>query len=101
MKNRNNQLTAILFVVAFALASIVQAGPRLDGGPIRPPANEAPYPDGGPIRPLANEAPEPDGGPTHQSSTARAHAHREANPEGETLPAITVHTTDSVKRAKT
>ena len=43
MKNRNTQLTAILFVVAFALASIVQAGPRLDGGPIRPPANEAPY----------------------------------------------------------
>jgi len=48
MKNRNNQLTAILFVLALALAPIVQAGPRPDGGPIRPPANEAPYPDGGP-----------------------------------------------------
>ena len=48
MKNRNTQLTAILFVVALALAPIVQAGPRLDGGPIRPPANEAPSPDGGP-----------------------------------------------------
>jgi len=101
MKNRNNQLTAILFVLAFALASIVQAGPRLDGGPIRPPPNEAPSPDGGPIRPLANEAPEPDGGPAHQSSTARANANREAIPEGENLPAITVHTTDSVKRGKT
>ena len=37
MKNRNTQLTAILFVVAFALAPIVQAGPRPDGGPIRRP----------------------------------------------------------------
>jgi hypothetical protein len=40
MKNRNNQLTAILFVVAFALASIVQAGPRPDGGPISVVAND-------------------------------------------------------------
>ena len=48
MKNRNTQLTAILFVLAFALAGIVQATPSPDGGPIRPPANEAPYPDGGP-----------------------------------------------------
>ena len=48
MKNRNTQLTAVLFVIAFALAGIVQATPRLDGGPTRPPANEAPYPDGGP-----------------------------------------------------
>jgi hypothetical protein len=37
MKNRNNQLTAILFVVALALALIIQASPRPDGGPIRPP----------------------------------------------------------------
>ena len=48
MKNRNNQLTAVLFVLAFALVPIVQAGPRPDGGPTHPPANEAPYPDGGP-----------------------------------------------------
>jgi hypothetical protein len=48
MKNRNTQLTAILFVIAFALAGIVQAVPSPDGGPTHPPANEAPYPDGGP-----------------------------------------------------
>ena len=48
MKIRNTQLTAVLFVIAFALAGIVQATPRLDGGPTHPPANEAPYPDGGP-----------------------------------------------------
>jgi hypothetical protein len=33
MKNRNNQLTAMLFVLAFALAPIVQAKPSPDGGP--------------------------------------------------------------------
>jgi hypothetical protein len=48
MKNRNTQLTTILFVLAFALAGIVQAAPSPDGGPTHPPANEAPYPDGGP-----------------------------------------------------
>ena len=101
MKNRNIQLTAILFVIALALAPIVQAVPSPDGGPTRPPPNEAPSPDGGPIRPLANDAPEPDGGPAHQSSTARANANREAIPEGENRPVITIHTTDSVKRGKT
>jgi hypothetical protein len=39
MKNRNIQLTAILFVVALALTSIVQAGPRPDGGFVYLPAN--------------------------------------------------------------
>src|SRR5882724_10285143 len=87
MKNRNIQLTAVLFVLAFALAPTVQAGPRPDGGPTpRPPANEAPYPDGG---------------PAHQSSTARANANSEAIPEGENRPVITIHSTDSVKRGKT
>ena len=38
MKNRNTQLTAILFVVAFALGPIVQASPRPDGGPTHLPA---------------------------------------------------------------
>ena len=86
MKNRNTQLTAILFVIAFALAPIVQA---------------APSPDGGPIRLTANEAPVPDGGPAHQSSTARANANSEAIPEGENRPVITIHCTDSVTRGKT
>ena len=86
MKNRNTQLTAVLLVLAFALAGIVQAAPSPDGGPIRPPAKEAPVPDGG---------------PAHQSSTARANANREAIPEGENRPVITVHSIDSVKRGKT
>ena len=48
MKNRNTQLTAILFVLAFAFTAIVQAAPEPGGGPTRPPANEALRPDGGP-----------------------------------------------------
>lgn len=86
MKNRNNQLTAILFVVAFALGPIVQAGPRPDGGPTRPPANEAPRPDGGPVSLATND---------------RVSANSEAIPEGENLPAITIHSTGDVKRGKT
>lgn len=49
MKNRNTQLTAILFGVALALAPIAQAGPKPDGGPSHPPANEAPAPDDRPV----------------------------------------------------
>jgi hypothetical protein len=73
MKNRNNQLTATLFVVGLALAPIVQAGPRPDGGPTRPPANEAPNP--------------------------RVTANSEAIPEQG--PVITVHSTDNVTRGRT
>jgi len=40
MKNRNTQFTAILLVLAFALAPIVQARPGPSPGPTRPPANE-------------------------------------------------------------
>src|SRR6266481_7912668 len=49
MKNRNTQLTAVLFVVALALAPIVQAAQSLEGGPTRPLSIEAPRPDGGPV----------------------------------------------------
>ena len=85
MKNRNNQLTAILFVLAFALAPIVQARPGPSPGPTYPPPNEAPRPDGGPAS-LAND---------------RVSANSEAIPEGENRPVITIHSTDSVKRGKT
>jgi hypothetical protein len=82
MKNRNNQLTATLFVVALALAPIVQAGPKPDGGPTRPPPNEAPRPDGGPVSFSANP---------------RLTANSEAIPEDSV---ITIHTTDNVTRGK-
>jgi hypothetical protein len=83
MKNRNNQLTAILFVVAFAIAPMIQAAPSPDGGPTRPLAVEGPRPDGGPISVLAND---------HASTNG---------PEGENLPVITIHATGDVSRGKT
>ena len=40
MKHRKSIFTATVLVLAFALAPILQAGPRLDGGPVRMPAND-------------------------------------------------------------
>jgi hypothetical protein len=106
MKNRNTQLTAVLFVIAFALAPIVQAVPSPDGGPIRPPANEAPSPDGGPIRPPPNEAPRPDGGPVRPandrfSANSEASSAYSTSSQNETLPVITINSTGDVTRGKT
>jgi hypothetical protein len=76
MKNRNTKLTAVLFVVALALASIVQAGPAPGGGPTRPPpVNAAPTPVQWPPPPAGGEAVE--------------------------SPVITIHSTDNVTRGKT
>jgi hypothetical protein len=78
MKNRNIQITAVLFVVALAFAPIAQASPRLDGGPVHVAANEAPLPDGGPI-----SATDPSSHGTEQ------------------MPTITIHCTGDVSRGKT
>jgi hypothetical protein len=106
MKNRNKQLTAVLFVIAFALAPIVQAVPSPDGGPTRPPANEAPSPDGGPTRPPPNEAPRPDGGPVRPandrfSANSEASSAYSTSSQDETLPVITINSTGDVTRGKT
>src|SRR5580765_4033403 len=79
MKNRNNIYTITLVALAFALAPIVQAGQKPDGGP---------SPDGGP---------KPDGGPTYPFSAASSNA----DSDGENLPMITIHNTDNVIRGKT
>ena len=92
MKNRNTQLTAILFVIAFALAPILQAAPSPDGGPVRPPPNEAPRPDGGPVSLAANDR------DTANSEASFAYS---TSPEGEQRPVITIHSTDNVRRGKT
>ena len=47
MKSKH-PINSRVFVVALALVPIVQATPRLHGGPTHPPANEAPRFDGGP-----------------------------------------------------
>ena len=82
MKNRNNICT-ITLALAFALAPIVQAGQKPDGGP---------SPDGGP---------KPDGGPTYAFSTASSNANSDGENDGENLPMITIHSTDNVIRGKT
>ena len=78
MKNRNNVLTATLVVLAFAIAPVVKAEQHLEGGPTRPPANEAPRPDGGPV-----SAADP------------------TSPQDEQMPVITIHSTGDVTRGKT
>ena len=93
MKNRNNQVTAVLFVLAFALAPIVQADRSPEGGPTHLRANEAPSPDGGPTHLAANEAPSPDGGPVSATDPDSQLA--------EQMPAITIHSTGDVSRGKT
>ena len=77
MKNRNTQLTAILFVLAFALAPIVQAAPRPDGGPTHPAANEG------------------------VSANSEASSAYSTSPEGEQRPVITISSTGNVTRGKT
>src|SRR5262245_22618579 len=71
MKNRNKQLTAVLFVVALALAPIIQA------------------------------APQPDGGPSSLAANDRVSANSEATPEVESRPVITIYSTGNVTRGKT
>ena len=79
MKNRNTQLTAVLFVLAFALAPIVQAAPRPDGGPV-------------PVRPPPSEG---------VSANSEASSADSISPEGEQRPVITISSTGNVTRGKT
>jgi hypothetical protein len=93
MKNRNTQLTAVLFVVALALAPFASAKPYPDGGPTYTVANDAPHPSPGPTRPPPNEAPRPDGGPISAADPT--------GPQDEQIPVITVNSTGDVSRGKT
>ena len=84
MKNRNNKITAVLFAVALALASTVQATPSPGGGPstVKPPP-------GSTVRPpplVANQDASENG---------------EAYSERSSLPVVTIHSTDNVVRGKT
>jgi hypothetical protein len=73
MKTRNTVFTAILFALALALAQVVEATPRPDGGPT-------------PVDPPANE------GASSAYSTS---------PEDVQLPVVTIHSTGDVTRGKT
>jgi len=113
MKNQNNKVTAVLFVVALALAPIVQAGPRLDGGPTRSPANDARRLDGGPGSVSSRNAPtararpaavaRPQRTPVNLAANDGASENSEARAfsASPSLPVITIHSTDNVIRGKT
>src|SRR6266566_9609547 len=77
MKNRNTKFTAILFVLAFALASIVQARPGPSPGPTHPPANDG------------------------VSANSEANSAYSTSSEGENLPVVTIHSTGNIPRGKT
>jgi len=91
MKNRNNKVTAVLFVVALALAPMVQATPNPQGGPSA--LRGAPTP-----RALPSVAPRPTGTPVNQGASENSEA---SGGFSKNLPVITVHSTDNVIRGKT
>src|SRR5438093_13561201 len=72
MKNRNTKFTAILFVLAFALASIVQARPGPSPRPTHPPANDG------------------------VSANSEANSAYSTSSEGENLPVVTIHSTGNI-----
>jgi hypothetical protein len=87
MKNRNNKVTAVLFVVALALAPMVQATPSPGGGPSG--LRAAPTP-----RPHPSAAPRPHS-PVNQDADAGENSEASAY-----QPVITIHSTDNVSRGK-
>ena len=105
MKNRNSQLIAVSFVIALALAPIVQAAPHLEGGPTYSVANEAPQPGGIPTQLPPNEAPQPGGIPTKNPPPASTGSTVVRPPANEApdqqMPAISIHSTGDVNRGKT
>jgi hypothetical protein len=100
MKHRNKVFPATLVALAFALAPVVQAGPRLDGGPVslratptpRARPTPAPRPNSGLVSLAANEG---TGANTEASSAYPVSA------EGERMLVITIHSIDNVTRGKT
>jgi hypothetical protein len=98
MKNQNNKVTAVLFVVALALAPMVQATPQPQGGPGSVSSRNAPTAR---QRPAAVARPQRtpallavDGG-AGENSEARAFS------ASSSLPMATIYSTDNVIRGKT
>ena len=92
MKNQNNKVTAVLFVVALALAPMVQAEREPQGGPARefrkaPTARPRPAAVARPNRTLLNRA---------AADGASENSEADSN-----LPVITIYSTDNVIRGKT
>ena len=94
MKNQNNKVTAVLFVVALALAPMVQAAPEPQGGPGNVSSRNAPT-----ARQRPAAVARPDRTPVNAAANDGAGENSEA--ASPSLPVITVHATDNVIRGKT
>jgi len=88
MKNQNNKLTAVLFVVALALTPMIQATPSPGGGPSTIKGHRPP---GSLVRPTPNAA----------NEDASENSEAAGGGISSNLPVITVYRTDNVIRGKT
>ena len=97
MKNQNNKVTAVLFVVALALAPMVQAMPEPQGGPGNVAIRNTPK---GRARPAQAARPYR---PANLSADAEAGGNGEARAfsASSSLPLATIYSTDNVVRGKT
>jgi len=86
MKNRNNKVTAVLFVVALALAPMVQAAIEPQGGPSVSNRNA----------PRAKSRPGQLARPHRLANTGAGDSLAQSN-----LPVVSVYATDNVTRGKT
>jgi len=92
MKNQNNKVTAVLFVVALALAPMVQAMPEPQGGPTVAPRNAptAKTRPGGVARPQR----------TPVNASAEDIDARALSAASSSVPVATIYSTDNVVRGK-
>jgi hypothetical protein len=97
MKNQNSKVTAVLFVVALALAPMVQAAPAPQGGPGSVSARNAPTP-----RPRPAAVARPQRTPVDLGAENGAGENSEAQGGGlsSALPTVTIYSTDNVIRGK-
>ena len=93
MKNQNNKVTAVLFVVALALAPMVQAAPEPQGGPGNVSSRNAP---------TARPRPAAVARPALLAANDGAGENSEAKGlAASNLPMATIYATDNVIRGKT
>ena len=104
MKNQNNKVTAVLFVVGLALAPLVQAAQEPEGGPgsvsIRNAPTARPHP-AAVARPGVSAEPIKFGTPTPKAEAASDSSEASGGWSAASQPVIQVYSTDNVIRGKT
>ena len=91
MKNQNNKITAVLFVVALALAPMVQAAIEPQGGPSVSNRNA----------PKAKSRPGQMARPHRPANAGAGDSAANGSPVASNLPVVSVYATDNVTRGKT